>query len=284
MWKNKEKSEVLFMKEGYLIERMGWGKENRIRRIIQNDGKVVMLALDHGYFLGPTHGMEIPSEALKPLLPYVDSIMLSPGILTSCVAPSFNGGIVLRSSGGSSIISDDLSNESIILEPIEAIKLNASAMAISIFIGSKFEKQTLMNLAQTINNASKYEMPVLAVTAVGKELGKRDAKFLSLSSRIAAEFGADIVKTYYCEDFEKVINTCPKPIVIAGGPKLETERDVFELCYNAIQAGAVGVDMGRNIWQNRHPGAIVQCIRAIVHDDYKPEQAEELYKELIQKE
>ncbi len=272
------------MKEKYLIERMGWGKENRIRKIIQNDGKVVMLALDHGYFLGPTHGMEVPSEALKPLLPYVDSIMLSPGILTSCVDPSFNGGIVLRSSGGSSIISDDLSNESIILEPIEAIKLNASAMAISIFIGSKFEKQTLMNLAQTINNASKYEMPVLAVTAVGKELSKRDAKFLSLSSRIAAEFGTDIVKTYYCEDFEKVINTCPKPIVIAGGPKLETESDVFELCYNAIQAGAVGVDMGRNIWQNKYPGVMVQCIRAIVHNDYKPDQAEELYKELIQKE
>jgi putative autoinducer-2 (AI-2) aldolase len=271
------------MEKKKVIEKMSWGKENRIRKIIQNDGKVVMLALDHGYFLGPTHGMEVPSEALKPLLPHVDSIMLSPGILTSCVDPFFNGGIVLRSSGGSSIISDDLSNEGIILAPIEAIKLNASAMAISIFVGTKFEKQTLMNLAQTINEASKYEMPVLAVTAVGKELEKRDSKFLSLSSRIAAEFGADIVKTYYCEDFEKVVNTCPKPIVVAGGPKLETERDVFELCYNSIQAGAVGVDMGRNIWQNRNPGAMVQGIRAIVHDNYRPDQAEELYKELVNK-
>ena len=242
-----------------------------------------MLALDHGYFLGSTHGMEVPSEALKPLLPHVDSIMLSPGILTSCVDPFFNGGIVLRSSGGSSIISGDLSNEGIILVPIEAVKLNASAMAISIFVGTKFEKQTLMNLAQTINEASKYEMPVLAVTAVGKELEKRDAKFLSLSSRIAAEFGANIVKTYYCEGFEKVVNACPKPIVVAGGPKLETERDVFELCYNSIQAGAVGVDMGRNIWQNRNPGAMVQGIRAIVHDNYRPDQAEELYKELVNK-
>ena len=271
------------MEKKEVIEKMSWGKKNRIRKIIQNDGKVVMLALDHGYFLGPTHGMEIPSEALKPLLPHVDSIMLSPGILTSCVDQFFNGGIVLRSSGGSSIISGDLSNEGIILVPIEAVKLNASAMAISIFVGTKFEKQTLMNLAQTINEASKYEMPVLAVTAVGKELEKRDAKFLSLSSRIAAEFGANIVKTYYCEGFEKVVNACPKPIVVAGGPKLETERDVFELCYNSIQAGAVGVDMGRNIWQNRNPGAMVQAIRAVVHDNYRPDQAEELYKELVNK-
>ena len=271
------------MKTRKVTEKMSWGKKNRVRKIIQNDGKVVMLALDHGYFLGPTHGMEVPSEALKPLLPHVDSIMLTPGVLTSCVDPSFGGGIVLRASGGSSIISNDLSNEGLILSPIEAIKLNASAMAISIFIGTKFEKQTLMNLAQTINEASKYEMPVLGVTAVGKELEKRDAKFLSLASRIAAEFGADIVKTYYCDDFERVVNTCPKPIVVAGGPKLETERDVFELCNNAIQAGAVGVDMGRNIWQNKNPGAMVQAIRAVVHENYTPAQAEELYNELINK-
>ena len=271
------------MERRKVTEKMSWGKKNRVRKIIQNDGKVVMLALDHGYFLGPTHGMEVPSEALRPLLPHVDSIMLTPGVLTSCVDPSFNGGIVLRASGGSSVISNDLSNEGLILSPIEAIKLNASAMAVSIFIGTKFEKQTLMNLAQTINEASKYEMPVLGVTAVGKELEKRDAKFLSLASRIAAEFGADIVKTYYCDNFEKVVNTCPKPIVVAGGPKLETERDVFELCNNAIQRGAVGVDMGRNIWQNKNPGAMVQAIRAVVHENHTPAQAEELYNELINK-
>ncbi len=268
------------MEKRKVTEKMSWGKKNRMKKIIQDDGRVVMLALDHGYFLGPTRGMEQPDKALEPLLPHVDSIMLSPGILTSSVDPSFKGGIVLRSSGGSSIISDDLSNEGIILTPIEAVKLNASAMAISIFIGTKYEKQTLMNLAQTINEASKYEMPVLAVTAVGKELEKRDARFLSLASRIAAEFGADIVKTYYCDDFERVVNTCPKPIVVAGGPKLETELDVFELCYNSIQAGAVGVDMGRNIWQNEDPGAMVQAIKAIIHENYTPKQAEELYKEL----
>lgn len=257
-----------------------FGKSNRLSKIFRDDKKTVMLALDHGYFLGPTHGMEVPTEDLKPLIPHVDSLMLSPGILRSCISPTYQGGIVLRASGGSSIVSPDLANEGSILDPENAVKLNASCIAYSIFVGSDYEKQTLMNLAEAINGCAKWDLPVLAVTAVGKELGKRDSRFLTLSCRIAAEFGADIVKTYFCDDFEDLIRKVPVPVVVAGGPKLETDRDVLELCYNSIQAGAAGLDMGRNIWQSKYPGVIVQAVKAIVHDNYTVEQGLELIEDL----
>lgn len=259
---------------------VNFGKSNRMAKIFGDDGRVVMLALDHGYFMGPTTGMENPTKSLKPLLPHVDSLMLSPGILTTCVSPRYNGGIVLRASGGSSIISSDLANEGIILNCQEAVKLNASAIALSIFVGSNYEKQTLQNLSTAINEASPYNLPVLAVTAVGKELEKRDARYLAMCCRIAAEFGADIVKTYYCENFESVVSKCPAPIVVAGGPKLETDRDVLELCANSIQAGAAGVDMGRNIWQSKYPGVIVQAIKEIIHNNLTVDQGLEMIDDI----
>lgn len=265
------------------MEIQNWGKSNKMNNIVQKDGKVVMLALDHGYFLGPTTGMEVPSESLKPLIPHVDSLMLTPGVLQSSIDSDYDGGIVLRASGGSSIIAPTLANEEIILSAKEAIKLNASAIAVSIFVGTDYEKQTLTNLSKTINDASKYNLPVLAVTAVGKELEKRDSRFLSLSTRIAAEFGADIVKTYYCDDFEDVVRKTPAPIVVAGGPKMETDRDVLELCYNSIQSGAIGLDMGRNIWQSKYPGIMVQGVKKIVHEGFSVDEGVEFMEHLKNK-
>ncbi len=184
----------------------------------------------------------------------------------------------MRVSGGSSIIGDDLSQEDITVSLEEALRLNASAVAMSIFVGSKYEYQTIVNLGKLVNEAEKYGIPVLAVTAVGKELGK-DARYLSLACRIAAEQGAHIVKTYYCDNFEKVVESCPVPIIVAGGKKIP-ERDALQLTYNAIKAGAVGLDMGRNIWQSEHPVAMIKAARSIIHGNSNVEQAYNLYKKL----
>src|SRR3989338_3908875 len=225
---------------------MDWGMKNRISRIIKPEtGRTVMLAVDHGYFLGPTTGLEEPAGVIKQLLPYADSLMLTRGLLRTVVDPANDTPIVLRVSGANSIIGDDLSNEAITVSVKDAIRLNVSAVALSIYVGGKYEHQTLKNLATLISECEEYGIPVLAVTAVGKEMA-RDAKYLSLACRIAAELGAHMVKTYYCEDFEKVVKSCPVPVVIAGGKKIP-ENDALELTYNAIKDGAVGVDMGRNI-------------------------------------
>jgi putative autoinducer-2 (AI-2) aldolase len=186
---------------------------------------------------------------------------------------------VLRVSGGTSIVSEDLSNEGIITSVEDAMRLNASGVALSIFVGSKHERQTLLALSELVNEGQKHGMPVLAVTAVGKELGKRDARYLSLASRIAAEIGAHIVKTYYCDDFEKVVESCPVPIVVAGGPKLP-EKEALELTFKSIKAGAAGVDMGRNIWQSDNPIPMIKAVRKIVHEDATVKQAYDLYKKL----
>lgn len=258
---------------------MDWGRQNRLSRIIKpKTGRTVMLAVDHGYFLGPTHKLENARETITPLLPYADALMLTRGILRTSVDPEAEVPIVLRVSGGSSIIGEDLSNEEITTSIEEAVRLNVSAVALSIFVGSAYEHQTLMNLAYLIDEAQEFSIPVLAVTAVGKELEKRDARFLSLSCRIAAELGASFIKTYYCEDFEQVVESCPVPVVIAGGPKLETELDAFQMAQDAVRKGAVGVDMGRNIWQNPHPVAMIQAVRAVVHENASPQQALEVYK------
>lgn len=258
---------------------MEWGRQNRLNRIIKpKTGRTVMLAVDHGYFLGPTHKLEDARETITPLLPYADALMLTRGILRTSVDPEAEVPIVLRVSGGSSIIGEDLSNEGITTSIEEAVRLNVSAVALSIFVGSAYEHQTLMNLAYLIDEAQEFGIPVLAVTAVGKELEKRDARFLSLSCRIAAELGASFIKTYYCEDFEQVVESCPVPVVIAGGPKLETELDAFQMAQDAVRKGAVGVDMGRNIWQNPHPVAMIQAVRAVVHENVSPQQALEVYK------
>ncbi len=257
---------------------MDWGIKNRLARIIKpKTGKTVMLAVDHGYFLGPISKLEEPSKTIRPLLPYTDALMLTRGVLRTSVEPDCDIPIVLRVSGGNSIVSKELSNEEIITSIEDALRLNVSAVAFSIYIGAEYEHQTLINLARLIDEGQKYGIPVLAVTAVGKELEKRDARFLALSCRIAAELGANFIKTYYCEDFEKVVKGCPVPLVIAGGPKLETEKDALEIAYKAINEGAKGVDMGRNIWQSEHPVAMIQAIHAIVHENATVKKAIKLY-------
>lgn len=263
---------------------MDWGLQNRMNRIFKEDGRTVMLAVDHGYFLGPVSRMEEPRKAIEPLLPYADSLMLTRGVLRNCIDAKFDIPIVLRVSGGNSIVGKELSHEGLTVSIQDALRLNVAAVALSIYVGAEYEHQTLINLAKLIDAAQDYGVPVLAVTAVGKELEKRDAKYLSLSSRIAAELGAQIVKTYYCEDFEKVVKSCPVPIVIAGGPKLKTETDVFEMAYNAINCGAKGVDMGRNIWQSDEPIAMISGIRSIVHENASAQKAFELFSELKNKE
>lgn len=258
---------------------MDWGMKNRLSRIIKPEsGRTVMLAVDHGYFLGPTTKLENARKTIEPLLPYADALMLTRGILRTSVDPEHSIPVVLRVSGGTSIIGNDLSNEEITTSMEEAIRLNAAAVALSIFIGTDHERQTLVNLSALVDKGMEYGMPVLAVTAVGKELEKRDVRFLSLSCRIAAELGASFVKTYYCDEFEKVVEGCPIPVVIAGGPKLETELDALKLAYDAVSKGAAGVDMGRNIWQSEFPVAMIKSVRAVVHDGVLPEEALEVFK------
>ncbi len=258
---------------------MDWGLQNRISRIIKpQDNRALMLAVDHGYFLGPTEKLENPKKTIAPLLKHCDSLMLTRGVQRTSVDARYPIPIVLRVSGGASIIGDDLSQEEITVSIQEAIRLNATALAMSIFVGSKYENQTIVNLGKLVNEAENYGIPVLAVTAVGKELGK-DARYLSLACRIAAEQGAHIVKTYYCDDFEKVVESCPVPIIIAGGKKIP-ERDALQLTYNAIKAGAVGVDMGRNIWQSDNPVPMIKAVRSIVHGNSNVDQAYSLFKKL----
>jgi putative autoinducer-2 (AI-2) aldolase len=257
---------------------MDWGLHNRLSRIIKPEtGKTVMLAVDHGYFLGPTAGLEVPAETIKPLLPYADSLMLTRGILRTSVPPDADIPIVLRVSGGTSIVGKDLSNEGITTSLEDAVRLNVSAVTLSIFVGSDHEKETLLSLAELVNWGEQYGIPVLAVTAVGREM-TRDARYLSLCCRIAAEIGAHFVKTYYCDGFEEIVGSCPVPIVIAGGKKLP-ELEALQLAFNAIRHGATGVDMGRNIFQSEHPVAMIQAVRAIVHQGATVEQAFDLFQE-----
>jgi putative autoinducer-2 (AI-2) aldolase len=246
---------------------MDWGMKNRLARLMKPaDGNAVWLAIDHGYFLGPVSKLEEPAKTIKPLVRYTDALMLTRGVLRNCVDANIDVPFILRVSGGNSIIGPALSNEGIHTDMEEAIRLNAAAVAFSIYVGTEHEHQTLMCLGKLVNEGQRYGMPVLAVTAVGKELEKRDARFLGLSCRIAAELGAQVVKTYYCDDFEKVVKSCPVPLVIAGGPKLKTEHDALNLAYEAMQSGAKGVDMGRNIWQSGNAVGMMKAIRAIVHD------------------
>jgi len=261
---------------------MSWGLQNRIASIIKpDDNRALMLAVDHGYFLGPTEKLEIPKKTVSPLLRYCDSLMLTRGILRTSIDSRYPVPIVLRVSGGSSIIGEDLSNEQITVSIKDAIRLNASALAMSIFVGSKYEHQTIVNLGKLVNEAEEYGIPVLAVTAVGKEIGQKDSRYLSLACRIASEQGAHIVKTYYCENFEKVVESCPVPIIVAGGKKI-SERDALELAYNSIKGGAVGVDMGRNIWQSENPVPMIRAVRAIIHGNVDVNEAYELYKKYCQ--
>jgi 3-hydroxy-5-phosphonooxypentane-2,4-dione thiolase len=257
---------------------MDWGMQNRLAKIIHpKDGRCLMLAVDHGYFLGPTERLEVPRRAINPLLPYADSLMLTRGILRTSVDPKYDIPIVLRVSGAISIIGEDLSKETITTSMEEAIRLNASCLALSIFVGSKYEHQTLANLARLVDEGEKYGIPVLTVTAVGKEMA-RDARYLGLACRIAAELGAHVVKTYYCDNFEQVVEGCPVPLIIAGGKKLP-EPDALKLAHDAMTHGASGVDMGRNIWQSDWPVAMIKAVQAIVHKNADAKEAYGIFLE-----
>ncbi len=251
-----------------------WGIGNRVSRIM-GSGKTVMLAVDHGYFQGPTTGLEDPRRTITPLIPYADSLMLTRGVLRTSVEPGTGVPVVLRVSGATSVLKE-LSGEGITTSMEEAVRLNASAVAVSVFVGSDNERESLLNLSRTVDEGERLGMPVLAVTAVGREMN-RDARYLGLACRIAAELGARIVKTYYCEDFEKVVNSCPVPVVIAGGKKLP-EKEALQLAAAAVSKGAAGVDMGRNIFQSSNPVGMIRAVRAVVHEGKPVEEAYGLFE------
>jgi putative autoinducer-2 (AI-2) aldolase len=253
-----------------------WGMNNRLARIFNpQSGKTVMLAFDHGYFQGPTTGLERVDVTILPLAPYADALMLTRGILRSVIPPASSNAVVMRASGGPSILKE-LSNEQIAVSMEDAIRMNVSAMAVQVFIGGEFETQSVANMTRLVDEGNRYGIPVLAVTAVGKEL-VRDAKYMRLACRICAELGAAFVKTYYVpEDFETVTSSCPVPIVIAGGKKLP-ELDALRMAHASIAQGAAGVDMGRNIFQAESPVAMIKAVRKVVHEGLSPEHAFEFY-------
>ncbi len=256
---------------------MDWGMKNRLSQLMPN-GKCFFMPIDHGYFQGPTTGLEKPGETIKPLLPYVDALFCTRGVLRSAIEPVNSKPIVLRVSGCTSMAGKDLANEELTTSIEEIIRLNASAVGISVFIGSEYEKETLKNLADLVNQCEDYGIPVMAVTAVGKEMDKREVRYLALSCRIAAELGARVVKTYWCEkDFDKVVNGCPVPVIIAGGPKCETETEVLEFVHDGMQKGAVGINLGRNVWQSPHPAAMAKALQAVVHENVAVKQALEIF-------
>ena len=256
---------------------MDWGVKNRLSQLIRPDGHCMFMPIDHGYFQGPTSKLEKPGKTVEPLMPYCDALFVTRGVLRSCIDPANTKPIILRVSGGSSMVGDDLSHEGITTSIEECIRLNASAVGMSIFVGSKYEHDSLMSLSNLVNDCEDYGIPVMAVTAVGKELDKRDARYLALASRIAAELGAHVVKTYWCENFDKVTNGCPVPVVMAGGPKTENELDVFKFVRDGMEKGAIGVNLGRNIWQHEHPVAMAKAINAIIHDDHDAKEALEVF-------
>jgi putative autoinducer-2 (AI-2) aldolase len=258
---------------------MDWGMKNRLSRLMPN-GRCFFMPIDHGYFQGPTRNLEKPGETIKPLLPFVDGIFCTRGVLRSALDPVGGKPIILRVSGCTSMVGKDLANEELTTSVEEIIRVNASAVGVSVFIGSEYERQTLKNLATLVNHCEGYGIPVMAVTAVGRELDKREARYLALCCRIAAELGAKVVKTYWCEEhFDKVVEGCPVPVIMAGGPKCETELEVLEFVHDGIQKGAVGINLGRNVWQSPHPAAIAQALRAIVHDQASVQQAHEIFQE-----
>src|SRR3984893_11106771 len=255
---------------------LDWAMQSRLARIFRPaTGRTVMLAIDHGYFQGPTTGLERVDLSILPLLPYTDALMTTRGMVRSTVPPATGVPIVLRASGGPRILAE-LSNEQLAVSMEDAARVNASAVAVQVFIGDDFETQSVHNMTRLVDAGQRYGIPVLAVTAVGKEL-TRDARYLRLATRICAELGAHFVKTYYCEeDFDTVAAGCPVPLVMAGGKKLP-ERDALTMAYNAIENGAAGVDMGRNIFQSDTPEAMIRAVGAVVHESMKPEDAYEQY-------
>ena len=267
---------------GYTLKGAGsydWGMQNRLARVFRPDsGRTVMLAIDHGYFLGPTTGLERIDVDIVPLLGQVDALFCTRGILRSVIPASSAIPVVLRASGGPSILRE-LSNEEIAVDMEDALRLNTCGVGVQVFVGSENETQSIHNMTRLVDAGLRYGVPVLGVTAVGKDM-VRDARYFRLATRIAAELGAQMVKTYYVEDgFETVTAACPVPIVMAGGKKLP-EIDALTMAYRAVQEGAAGVDMGRNIFQSEAPLAMLKAVNAVVHEDLPPAQALELFETL----
>ncbi len=267
---------------GFFLKGCGaldWGMQNRLSRIFDPDsGRTVMLAVDHGYFQGPTTGLERIDLDIVPLLGWADTLMCTRGILRSVIPPTFAKGVVLRASGGPSILKE-LSDEHLAMSIEEAVRLDAAALAVQVFIGGEHESRSIRNMTRLVDAGNRHGIPTLAVTAVGREL-TRDAKYMRLAVRICAELGATYVKTYFVpEDFETVTASCPVPIVIAGGKK-QPELDALRMASLAIRQGASGVDMGRNIFQSEHPAAMIRAVRAVVHENASPEEAYDLYRDL----
>jgi len=259
---------------------MDWGMRNRMSRMFRPpSGNSVMVAVDHGYFMGPTRRLENIRATVAPLLPYADVVGLTRGILRSCVPPEATTPVLLRVSGGVTVLQDDLSDEAITTSMADAARLNVSAVALSVFVGAPHEHQSLVDLAHLVDGGEEAGIPVMAITAVGKELEKRDARYLALACRVSAEIGAHLVKTYYCDGFSKVVEGCPVPIVVAGGPRLDSDRAVLELAHGAIDQGARGIDMGRNIWQSDHPVAMLRALRAVIHERATVREALSLLEE-----
>lgn len=257
---------------------LDWGMQSRLARIFNPaSGRTVMLAFDHGYFQGPTTGLERIDLNIAPLFEHTDVLMCTRGILRSVVPAAVNKPVVLRASGGNSILTE-LSNETVAVAIEDALRLNVSAMAAQVYIGSEHEHQSIKNIIQLVDQGTRYGMPTMAVTGVGKDM-VRDQRYFSLATRIAAEMGAHIIKTYYVDSgFERVAAGCPVPIVIAGGKKLP-EREALEMCFQAIDQGASGVDMGRNIFQSESPIAMLKAVQAVVHNNASVDHAYELFLE-----
>ncbi len=272
----KARSELFYLKGS---NELGWGMKNRLARVFNpKDGKTIMLAIDHGYFQGPTTGLERIDVDIMPLVPYADTLMLTRGILRSIIPPSVTKPIMIRASGGPSILKE-LSNEEIAMDIEDSIRLGVCGTAIQVFIGGEFESRSVVNMTKLVDSGLRYGIPTMAVTAVGREMA-RTPKYFRLATRICAELGAQIIKTYYTdEDFETVTATCPVPIVIAGGKK-RPEMDALEMAYRAIDQGAAGVDMGRNIFQSDSPHGMMQAINAVVHGNSKPKEAFAIYEQV----
>ena len=269
-----QKTEGFFLKGSNSLE---WGMKDRLARIFRpSSGRTVMLAFDHGYIMGPTSGLERMDLTIVPLIPYADCLMCTRGALRTIVPPTAGKPISLRYSAGSTVLTE--LNDECVMDIEEAVRLNASLLAVMVGVGDKYEALTIRNLTRTVDMGTRYGIPTLGVTAVGKDMA-RDARYLSMASRVCAENGAHVVKTYFCENFEQVTACCPVPIVLAGGKKMP-ELDALTMAYQAIDQGASGVDMGRNVFQAGDPIAMIQAVGAVVHELEKPEKAFDLYNTL----
>ena len=257
---------------------LDWGMKKHLTNIFNpKSGNTVMFAFDHGYFMGSVSGLERLDILIPQLIDHIDVLMATRGALRTCVKPNFRKGIALRVSSGSSMLNEDLSREVVAVDIEDAIRMNADCMAVQVFIGAKGQLLSINNLSKVINAGSGYSIPTLGVIAVGKNM-ERTSQYFKLATRIVAELGANIVKTYYCDDFEEIVAACPVPIVVAGGKKL-AEKDALTMAYKSIQGGARGLDMGRNIFQSQHPVAMADAIGKIVHNKYTDKEALEFFKD-----